>query len=347
MQVSPSSFAEHFEANGADTASQSGFAIVLVMWVLALLSLSATLLASATNSYIEIKRNEAARIQATLIADAGIRLAMLDLMRAGPSTAVSPGSRHGLSRCRMPEGESVLIRVEDEAGKVDLNVASESLMRALFRGVGADEAEASRLIDTIADYRDGDDEKRVNGAEVAEYAAAGRPTGPKNAVFDATVELGSVLGMTSELFQRLRPYLTVHSGLAGIDPNVAAPALVELLARAVGEEHVDLPADSASLLPASVVAVSPERAFTIVVEVNLPSGFKLARQALVSRVDASTRAAPVQAGEVPLAENIGRRRPRDVASRSAPAWVLQVHEWGSADHADPAATGDAADLPQC
>lgn len=334
---------------------ESGFALVLVLWVMALLALSATLLASATNGFVEITRNDAARTQATLLADAGIRIAMHELLRPDVPGAIlrfRPGA--GATRCRLPDGEAVQIRIEDEAGKVDLNVASDQLLRALFRGLGVDNDRAEALADAIADYRDGDDEKRLNGAEAPEYAAAGR-AGPKNAVLDSIVELGAVLGVSPDLFRRARPFLTVHSGLAGVDPHFAAPALAELLAVGGGNANTSTGTSRATnasvtadagTIPAEFVATSTRRAFTILAEVISASGLRITRRALVTRVDGSALAARRLASDEPLAENAGRRRPREGAPAASLAFGLQVHEWDTAGPEAPA-SDDPANLPQC
>ena len=93
----------------------------------------------------------------------------------------------------------VLVTVEDEAGKVDLNSASEPLLRALLAGAGATPVEVDRITAAILDYRDADNLRRPDGAEADEYRLAGRQNGPKNAPFDSIFELGQVLGVDAAL----------------------------------------------------------------------------------------------------------------------------------------------------
>jgi hypothetical protein len=135
--------------------------------------------------------------------------------------------------CDIGEGTVLTIAVQDEAGKVDLNIASPPLLRALVVGLGFSDGEAA--VDAILDYRDEDDDRRVSGAERNEYLAAGRPYGPRNGPFLAVEELVDVLGISQANAGLLRPFVTMHSGLAAIDINVATQVMLDVLARGIQE----------------------------------------------------------------------------------------------------------------
>ena len=64
-----------------------------------------------------------------------------------------------------------------------------------------DEPSAARLVDAIGDWKDADDLRRPNGAEAADYQAAGSPYLPANALFETVPELQRVLGMTPALYR--------------------------------------------------------------------------------------------------------------------------------------------------
>ena len=83
------------------------------------------------------------------------------------------------------------------------------------------EEEVDALLDTIEDWRDSDDLRRLNGAEEDEYLADGRIIGPKNAPFESVEELQQVLGITPTLYESIYDFITI-SGQKGINPETAS-----------------------------------------------------------------------------------------------------------------------------
>ena len=136
-------------------------------------------------------------------------------------------------------GGQVEVTVQDEGGKVDLNASHRELLRGLLLSIGwvgpdgqvtgLDGDQADALVDAIADFRDPDDLRHLNGAEDADYEAAGLPWGAKDAPFEAVQELQQVLGMTPLLYSRLEPLVTVYSGQPGVDPRTAPRGVLRAL----------------------------------------------------------------------------------------------------------------------
>jgi general secretion pathway protein K len=124
------------------------------------------------------------------------------------------------------EGARVLR--QDASGLVDANAASPERLAALLVGVGASTERAAELADRIADWRDEDNLRRVNGAESADYVQGGLSP-PGNRRFETEGELSAVMGMTPELLRCVLPYLTTYSGQAEIDAAAAPPQLAALL----------------------------------------------------------------------------------------------------------------------
>lgn len=113
------------------------------------------------------------------------------------------------------------VSVQDELGRIDLNHADASLLIGLLASAGVPAVEAGRLSDRILDWREPGTLKRLNGAKEAEYADAQLSYRPRRGPFQSVDELTLVLGMTSVLFQRIAPALTVYSGRPTIDPQFA------------------------------------------------------------------------------------------------------------------------------
>ena len=132
------------------------------------------------------------------------------------------------SRAALPitlgDGE-VSVTIEDEERKIDLNrlmlanrIAPDEKRLAVFQRLldtlGIDRAVA----DAVVDWLDNDENPRVGGAESPYYLALPNPYQAKNDLFDTIGELRLVRGVTSEVFEKLRPFVTVSSsGLVNIN----------------------------------------------------------------------------------------------------------------------------------
>lgn len=208
-------------------ARNRGAALLIVLWLLVLLiGLLGVFALSARTEGLQahyLARSAAARYAA----EAGLELAVLRLQSDDDARRwVADGRPYRFSF----EEEAIEVRIVDETGKVDLNAATPDLLIGLMRALGADELRAQAIAGAIIDFRDSDDLlNAVGGAEDREYAAAGLPYGAKDAGIVTIEELQQVLGMDAELYRRLRPYLTVHSGQVRPDPTYAqAPVLAAM-----------------------------------------------------------------------------------------------------------------------
>jgi general secretion pathway protein K len=197
---------------------QEGVALVVVLWVIALMAVLAAGFARGTRTEATLAFHQLAAAQAQALGEGGVERAVLELLRPlGEREWRVDGTAYRVS---LGDG-AVDVAIQDESGKVDVNTAADELLTNLFQALGMDADTSVALTDAIADWRDPDDERRLHGAEAADYRAAGLPYGPKNARFDSVDELREVLGMTQAFFQRLRPFVTVHSEQRWINPAVA------------------------------------------------------------------------------------------------------------------------------
>ncbi|QOY63923.1 general secretion pathway protein GspK [Lysobacter sp. H21R4] len=127
-------------------------------------------------------------------------------------------------------GAQVQVRIVAEGGKVDLNHADATLMAGLLRALGSDPGEATRLAGAIIDWRDPDSlSQPAGGAEDADYAAAGRAYGAKDAEFESIAELEQVLGFTPALYAKIAPHVTVYSRSLRPDPAFAAAPVLDAM----------------------------------------------------------------------------------------------------------------------
>jgi hypothetical protein len=116
---------------------------------------------------------------------------------------------------------------QDATGLVDLNAAEPEQLQALFVALGLEPERGAMLADRIADWRDEDGLRRLNGAERNEYQGAGRD-GPADAPFVFETELALVLGFDEALVRCAMPFITIYSGSPAID-TLGAPDLLQSL----------------------------------------------------------------------------------------------------------------------
>lgn len=199
---------------------QGGIALIIVLWILTLLTLIASSFVHAMRTEINIVGNTVARAKLEASASAGVQRAILEIVK--PPQMPDRWNTFGVPQAWSFNGQSMMISLVDESGKIDINIGNEALMRGLLRSQGASEDEAAALMDAILDWRDADSLKRPRGAEEAEYAAAGLSYKPANATFQSVEELRLVLGMTPALYQRLAPHITIYSRQAGINSQIAS-----------------------------------------------------------------------------------------------------------------------------
>ena len=209
-----------------------GAALLLVLWLIALLTaLVGAFALTARTEHLQgqvlsrgVVAQEAAR--------AGVEYALTRIATADPRQRWLTDGRAYHWSWPEPAGgvAEVEIRIVDEQGKVDLNLADAALLAGLMRVLGSERAAADQLAAAILDWRDPDSlNQPAGGAEDGDYAAAGRRYGAADAPLESVAELEQVLGMTPALYAKLAPYLTVYSGLARPDPAFASgPVLTAL-----------------------------------------------------------------------------------------------------------------------
>lgn len=222
-----------------------GAALLLVMWLIALLAALVGGFAMAARVEYLQGRVLSRGLVAEQAARAGVEYALVRLGDDDPRRRWLPDGR----AYDWEFGEARLqIEVIDENGKVDLNTAQLPLLSGLLRAVGTEPQEADRLAGAIVDWRDPDVlSQPAGGAEDGDYAAAELPYGAKDSAFETLAELQAVLGMTSQLYARLVPHLTVFSGRVMPDPAFAS---AEVLA-AMGLDAEAIIAQRRSWDPAS------------------------------------------------------------------------------------------------
>src|SRR5690242_14938907 len=124
--------------------------VISVLWGLGLLTaISLSLLWSGNVSY-GLARNDLEIAGANLLAEAAINRAVAGLLDSRPEFH---WRTDGVSQNFEFDGTPMIIAVQDELGKIDLNQAEAPLLTGLLKSAGLDFDSATRLADKILDWR--------------------------------------------------------------------------------------------------------------------------------------------------------------------------------------------------
>lgn len=269
---------------------ERGSALLIVLWLLVLVSAIAVSMSGTTRVESRLAFNLAEEARARYLAQAGVNHAILTLLDPqAPRQRVMDGSA---VRSLDLFGATVTVALRDECGKVDLNTAWGGLVEGLLKGQGDEQTVAQAILD----WRDPDTVRRPGGAEDKDYAEDGLPYGARDGLFETIEELQQVRGMSQALYQRLAPDITVDCLAAGIDPLAASPAVLAAIpgvdrgslevflgARQAAVIRGDELAVPAVLLGGKFVEPSLGDVFSIESRVELPSGTRVAWQAVLWR----------------------------------------------------------------
>ncbi len=210
---------------------QRGIALVVVLWLVVLMTVIGA--SHARNMRIEtsLAFNHVGTARARALAEAGINRAIMELfvMELFVSDTATRWPLDGTARQIQLDSGSVNIAIRDASGLLDLNKADAVQLEAVLKAAGAEEALSQELADAVLDWRDKDQLRRLHGAEDNDYRHAGLDWGARDGLFASVDELRYVLGMTHELFERLAPYVTVHSSQNDVNLKYAPAWLFTVL----------------------------------------------------------------------------------------------------------------------
>lgn len=198
-----------------------------MLWITALLAVILGSFAVSARTELLQSRNLFDTIGARLAAEAGVARAVYELNRQDPMTKWLPDGRTYQVEF---EGNTLEIAIDDESGKVDINAADATTLQQMFQLAGSDEESARRLAAAIIDWRDPDDLAQAEGAEDADYEAAGLAYGSADYPFRLAAELQQVLGMDYELYRKVADWITVYGNNGRPNPAFAPAALLPLFA---------------------------------------------------------------------------------------------------------------------
>lgn len=220
--------------NSTSTTHSKGFALITVLWIIAFLAVIAGSVSYQARASLGLATNIVAGFKTKHAAEGTLLLTIDKLIKRDELQSFK------LNKSNFSyELDDLIVSVEvvDESGKIDLNLASVDLIRSLFFSVGVDEKVSSSIADAIADWRDKDNLKRAVGAEDQDYAAKGLLYEAKDDEFDSIEELSLVLGVTPEIFNRVKPFVTVYAQDIGVNTDLASSTVRKAVQNVIGTSN--------------------------------------------------------------------------------------------------------------
>ncbi len=240
-----------------------GIILLSVLWVVLILSVISLSLAAAVRTEVSGAGDNFDSERAFFMAKGAAEVVFQDLVTDGDLFADSPVEQ-GDGEFIFPfETGEVRVRLETGQSRIDINHASDVLLASMFDSLGIEQDVRNRLVDSILDWRDGDDIPHLFGAERSDYDSIdGRRNLPANGAFQSVDELLFVKGLTGEIFYGrlttdpvtgeyrripgVRDLVTVDSDSSAVNANEASsdvlralPGVDRLVADAVVDRRED------------------------------------------------------------------------------------------------------------
>ncbi len=215
---------------------ERGIALILVLWVIALLAVIAGSFVYGARNTALIAGNMVSIAKSRALADAGVHRGLYEL--AKPANDAERWKGDGRAHVFSLQDAEIRLVMRDESAKIDINTTNDALFKGLLLSSGLGEEQANQILDAILDWRDADELTRPQGAERDRYEAMGLPYIPANAPFRTVDELQRVIGITPGVYRKLAGALTVFSRQVGIN-STTAPRQVLLALPNVTEGDVD------------------------------------------------------------------------------------------------------------
>ena len=256
-----------------------GAALVAVCWVLLVLSIMASATMQAVKYQYSVQSVDESRAEAKLAAEGAIYAAIHKAITSPGGGAAPKGGSYKVGEL------TVSVKVSAEAGRVNINRASQPFIAGIIAAQGVEERKALAIAAAIIDWRDSDNLKQFDGAEAAEYRRANLQQVPRNSPFETIGELQQVKGMSQPLYNRVAPMMTVYSLSGDVDLNQAPASLKDAFVWMNEQKWQDQDWQSPTKNNRSVLnptgSQAAGRSYRFQAEVGTPKGIPFSLQATI------------------------------------------------------------------
>ena len=191
---------------------ERGFALIVVLLVLAVVGVVGAEFAYSMRLEAGAVRAYKDGIIAHHLAEAAVAQATREIVADAPYVTVDERgvltfyTRERLELPRLPRekvefgGGQYSYRISDEEGRINLNTSAPDRVDRLLRELRLDKGVRDTIVDSLQDWRDPNEEYRLNGAESDYYLKLPVPYRAKNANLDSVRELLQIRGVTPEIY---------------------------------------------------------------------------------------------------------------------------------------------------
>ena len=238
-----------------------GFALIAVMLVLAVLGVVAVEFSYSMRLEASMARTHKEALVGQHLAEAGVEQAMREIMsntavqglddtgalvfyRPATVGAAATGAAVGASvlplpplprtRVRLGPGHFTY-RITDEESRINVNTSPVARLDQLLTELDVSKENRDVINDSLQDWRDQNDNHRINGAESDFYLKLPVPYRARNGNLQDTDEMLQIRGVTRELWAGsaekpgLRDLVTVYSTRNSVNINTAPPIILKAL----------------------------------------------------------------------------------------------------------------------
>ena len=189
---------------GHTISTDSGMALIAVVWAVFLLALLATGIMSMT---LVARKSVSAleqELQERYLAESALTLFTKQLL-------FEPDGKNDHLGLVSVFGVDATIDVRYSVGRININRADTSLLSAMFAAAGVTADTAITLAERMKDWRDKNTETEAGQDETLPYQELGLSYLPRNQAFEAVGELKLLAGLSPDTFNCVQPLLTVAS----------------------------------------------------------------------------------------------------------------------------------------
>ena len=186
-----------FKSNLKPNTTQTGIALVQVLIISLILSSLAIFISQAVKSQVNTVRQMQQAFELRLKLESVEAQLLQTLLTEQPYVNVNSFNplvtKWNFYGKKFAIDDNTNVAIQDLSSLINLNIIDRRLMLSMLFKLGVDESESYIFLDSLLDWVDADDFKRINGAESQYYKSQNVP-GPRNGYIQSMAEVNFVKG---------------------------------------------------------------------------------------------------------------------------------------------------------